>query len=110
MSQQSRPLMWVGAVIMIIAALVGFKPSLVSLMLLFVTTLLGGAYIKNQYPELYDGFVRLFGYGVIVINLVFVAMVMFTPLDYIDKASSAFLNLMVVMVIATLLKLKRKQT
>ena len=64
--------------------------------------------IKKHAPESYDGFLTMFGVGVIVFNVIAVGLIMMTPLDYIDKSSAAFLNLMVIFIILTLLKLKNK--
>ena len=65
--------------------------------------------IKKHAPESYDGFVKTFGHAVIAFNLVFIGMVMMTPLDPIDKFSAAFLNLMVVIVMVTFLTIKKKE-
>ena len=90
------------------AVFVGFVPTLPSILLLFTTTLLGGHLIKKQDPESYEGFIKLFGLGVVVFNLIAVGLIMAaTELDYVDRASAAFLNLMVVVVILTLLKIKK---
>lgn len=104
-----RPVSWAGFAIMAMAVLVGFVPTIWSILLLFVTTLFGGHMIKKHAPESYKGFLNLFGWGVACFNIVAVGMIMMTPLDYIDKASAAFLNLMVVFVIITLLGIKKKQ-
>ena len=93
---------------MIAAVVVGFVPSIWSILLLFVVTLFGGHQIKKLAPESYDGFVKAFGHMVIIFNIVFVGMVMFTPLDPIDKFSSAFLNMMVIIVMITFLRLNEK--
>ncbi len=98
-----RPLALVGFAIMIMAVFAGFVPSFWSILMVFATTLLGGHYIKKTAPEDYKNFLRMFGGMVTVFNIVAVGMIMMTPLDYIDKASAAFLNLMVIMVIVTLL-------
>ena len=94
---------------MLCAILVGFVPTIWSILLLFVTTLFGGHMIKKHAPESYDGFIKMFGVGVIVFNLIAVGLIMASPLNYIDKSSAAFLNLMVVFIIITLLKLNNKQ-
>ena len=101
--------MHVGFIIMLCAILVGFVPTIWSILLLFVTTLFGGHMIKKHAPESYDGFIKMFGVGVIIFNLIAVGLIMMTPLNYIDKASAAFLNLMVVFIILTLLKLNNKK-
>ena len=100
--------MHVGFIIMLCAVLVGFVPTIWSILLLFATTLFGGHMIKKHAPESYDGFIKMFGIGVIVFNLIAVALIMMTPLNYVDKSSAAFLNLMVVFIILTLLKLNNK--
>ena len=101
--------MHVGFIIMLCAVLVGFVPTIWSILLLFATTLFGGHMIKKHAPESYDGFIKMFGIGVIVFNLIAVALIMMTPLNYVDKSSAAFLNLMVVFIIITLLKLNNKK-
>ena len=101
--------MHVGFVIMLFAILVGFVPTIWSILLLFAVTLLGGHMIKRHAPESYDGFIKMFGVFVIVFNLIAVGLIMMSPLNYIDKSSAAFLNLMVVFIIITLLKLNNKQ-
>ena len=101
--------MHAGFVIMLFAILVGFVPTIWSILLLFAVTLLGGHMIKRHAPESYDGFIKMFGVFVIVFNLIAVGLIMMSPLDYIDKSSAAFLNLMVVFIILTLLKLNNKQ-
>ena len=98
-----RPVSAVGLLIMIACVVVGFQPTLPSLLLLFATTLFGGYMIKKHAPESYDGFVRFFGYCVAGANFVAAGMMMLTPLDYIDKASGAFLSMMIGMVILTLI-------
>ena len=105
----NRPVMHVGFIIMLFAILVGFVPTIWSILLLFAVTLLGGHMIKRHAPESYDGFIKMFGVFVIVFNLIAVGLIMMSPLDYIDKSSAAFLNLMVVFIILTLLKLNNKQ-
>ena len=102
--------MHVGFIIMLCAILVGFVPTIWSILLLFVTTLFGGHMIKKHAPESYDGFIKMFGVGVIVFNLIAVGLIMASPLNYIDKSSAAFLNLMVVFIILTLLKLNKNKT
>ena len=94
---------------MLFAILVGFVPTIWSILLLFAVTLLGGHMIKRHAPESYDGFIKMFGVFVIVFNLIAVGLIMMSPLDYIDKSSAAFLNLMVVFIIITLLKLNNKK-
>ena len=101
--------MHVGFIIMLFAILVGFVPTIWSILLLFAVTLLGGHMIKRHAPESYDGFIKMFGVFVIVFNLIAVGLIMMSPLNYIDKSSAAFLNLMVVFIILTLLKLNNKQ-
>ena len=103
----NRPVSWVGLAIMVFAVFAGFVPTLPSILMLFATTLLGGHYIKKHHEEDYDSFLTLFGYGVVGFNMIAIAMIMMTPLDYIDKASASFLNLMVVFIIITLLKIKK---
>ena len=103
----NRPVSWVGFAIMVFAVVVGFVPTLPSILMLFATTLLGGYYIKKNHEEDYDNFLTLFGYGVVGANAIAVGMIMLTPLDYIDKASASFLNLMVIFIIITLLKIKK---
>ena len=81
--------------------------------MLFATTLFGGYQIKKHAPESYDGFIRKFGHAVVIFNIVFVGMVMLIPsesMDYIDKASAAFLNIMVIVVMITFLSLHKKHT
>ena len=101
--------MHVGFIIMLFAIFVGFVPTIWSILLLFAVTLLGGHMIKRHAPESYDGFIKMFGVFVIVFNLVAVGLIMMSPLNYIDKSSAAFLNLMVVFIILTLLKLNNKK-
>ena len=101
--------MHVGFIIMLFAILVGFVPTIWSILLLFAVTLLGGHMIKRHAPESYDGFIKMFGVFVTVFNLIAVGLIMMSPLDYVDKSSAAFLNLMVVFIIITLLKLNNKQ-
>ena len=105
----NQPVMHAGFVIMLFAILVGFVPTIWSILLLFAVTLLGGHMIKRHAPESYDGFIKMFGVFVVVFNLIAVGLIMASPLDYIDKSSAAFLNLMVVFIILTLLKLNNKQ-
>ena len=91
------------------AVVVGFIPNIFSILLLFATTIFGGYQIKKLTDQkTYDFFVRRFAHVVIIFNLVFVGMVMFTPLDPIDKFSAAFLNMLVVIVMITFLKLNDK--
>ena len=92
------------------AVVVGFIPSIWSILLLFATTIFGGYQIKKLTDQkTYDFFVRRFAHVVIIFNLVFVGMVMFTPLDPVDKFSAAFLNMLVVIVMMTFLKLNDKK-
>ncbi len=99
-----RPVSAVGLLIMIACVVVGFTPTLPSLLLLFATTLLGGYYIKKNAEESYDGFVKLFGLFVAGVNFIVAGMLLLTPLPYIDKVSHAMLPLMVSMIIITLIK------
>ena len=104
-----RPIAWLGLLIMLAAVVIGFVPNIFGILLLFVTTLFGGYQIKKQTDqETYDYFIRKFAHVVIVFNLVFVGMVMLTPLEPVDKISAAFLNMMVVFVMMTFLKLHDK--
>ena len=105
----NRPVSAAGLLIMIACVVVGFVPTIWSILLLFAVTLLGGHQIKKHAPESYDGFVKTFGHAVIAFNLVFIGMVMWTPLDPIDKFSAAFLNMMVVIVMVTFLTIKKKK-
>lgn len=102
-----RPVSAAGLLIMIAAVVVGFIPTLPSILLLFVTTLFGGYQIKKHAPESYDGFIKAFGLLTIIFNMVAVGMIMLTPLEYVDKVSAAFLNMMVVFIIITLFKNNR---
>ncbi len=104
-----RPISLVGMAIMVMAVFVGFVPTLWSIIALFATTLLGGHYIKKHAPEDYKNFLRMFGGMVALLNLIAVGMIMMTPLDYIDKASAAFLNFLVLMIIVTLLHNTRNE-
>lgn len=105
-----RPLSIAGLAIMIMAAIAGFNPSLPSILMLFATTLFGGWYIrKNESKKTYDGFVLLFGYVAAGVNFIAAGMIMLTSLNYIDKASSAFLSMMVGFVIITLIRLNGKK-
>ena len=99
-----------GLLIMIVAVIVGFNPSIWSILMLFATTLFGGYMIKKNYPESYEHFLRMFSHAVIIFNMVFVGMVMLIDhpgMSYVDKASAAFLNILVILVMITLLKLKK---
>ena len=98
------PVSSVGLLIMIAAVVVGFQPTLPSMLLLFVTTLFGGHMIKKYAPESYKGFTIIFGYMAAVFNFVAAGMIMLTPLDYVDKASGAFLSMLVGFVIITLIR------
>ena len=100
----NRPVSAVGLLVMIACVVVGFKPTLPSLLLLFATTIFGGHMIKKHAPESYDGFVRLFGYFCAGLNFLAAGMIMLTELDYVDKASAAFLSMLVGMVIITLIR------
>ena len=99
-----RPVSAVGLLIMIMAVVVGFIPTLPSLLMLFATTIFGGHMIKKHAPESYHGFVKLFGYLAAGFNFLAAGMIMLTPLDYVDKASGAFLSMLVGVVIITLIR------
>ena len=98
------PISSVGLLIMIAAVVVGFQPTLPSMLLLFVTTLFGGHMIRKHAPDSYKGFVIIFGYMAAIFNFVAAGMIMLTPLEYIDKASGAFLSMLVGLVIITLIR------
>ena len=103
-----RPVSAVGLLIMIACVVVGFQPTLPSLLLLFATTIFGGYQIKKHAgKEVYDKFVVLFGYFCAGLNFLAAGMIMLTPLDYVDKASGAFLSMLVGMVIITLINNKK---
>ncbi len=104
-----RPVMWAGFAIMLMCVVVGFTPTLPSILLLFVTTLLGGRLIKKHAPESYDNFVILFGYFCAGFNFIAAGMIMLTPLDYVDKASGAFLSMLVGLVIITLIRVNNER-
>ena len=104
-----RPVSAVGMLIMIACVVVGFQPTLPSILLLFATTLFGGHMIKKHAgKDTYDKFVIVFGYLAACINFAAAGMIMLTPLDYIDKASGAFLSMLVGMVIITLIMNNKK--
>ena len=103
------PVSSAGLLIMIAAVVIGFKPTLPSLLLLFATTLLGGHLIKKHSPDSYDYFVKMFGYFCAGLNFLAAGMIMLTPLEYADKASGAFLSMLVGMVIITLIRNNSKQ-
>lgn len=105
-----RPVAWVGLAIMIMAVFAGFQPTLPSILMLFATTLFGGYYIrKNESKEVYDGFVIIFGYMAAIANFVAAGMMMLSPLNYVDKASGAFLSMIVGLVIITLIRANEKK-
>ena len=98
------PISSAGLLIMITAVVVGFVPSIWSILFLFATTIFGGFMIKKHAgKEAYDQFVKYFGWAVAGANFVAAGMMMMTPLNYIDKASGAFLSMMIGMVILTLI-------
>ena len=99
----NRPVSAVGLLIMVAAVVVGFVPTIWSILALFATTIFGGHLLKKHAKESYKGFIKFFGLFVAAGNLLAAGMIMLTPLDYIDKASSAFLNMIVAVVIITLL-------
>ena len=102
-----RPVSMVGLAIMSAAVVVGFVPTIWSILLLFVTTLLGGHFIKKHAEESYDGFITMFGLMCAGANFLAAGMMMFaTELEYVDRISGAFLSMMVGIVISTLLKIK----
>ncbi len=105
-----RPISWAGFAIMAMAVVVGFVPTIWSILALFATTLLGGHMIKKHAEESYKGFLRMFGYMVAILNIIAAGLIMMTPLDYIDKASAAFLNILVAIIALTLLLNERKST
>lgn len=104
-----RPVSAAGLAIMIMAVVVGFIPTLPSILMLFATTLLGGHYIKKHAAESYDGFVIIFGYFCAGFNILAAGMIMLTDMPYVDKASGAFLNMIVAMVIITLILNNKKK-
>ena len=105
-----RPVSWGGLAIMSAAVVVGFKPTIWSLMLLFITTLLAGHLIKKHAEESYDGFLTMFGLFCAGANFLAGGMIMFAlQLPYIDRISGAFLSFIVGIVIITLLKIKNKK-
>ena len=65
--------------------------------------------IKKHAEESYDGFVKLFGYFCAGLNFIAAGMIMLTKLDYIDKASGAFLSMLVGIVIITLIRNNSKE-
>ena len=104
-----RPVSIAGLAIMSMAVLVGFVPTLWSILLLFVTTLFAGHMIKKHAEESYKGFLIMFGLFVAAFNFIAGGMIMFAfDLPYVDRLSGAFLNLMVGIVIITLIKLNEK--
>ena len=103
-----RPVSWVGIAIMSMAVLVGFVPTIWSILLLFATTLLGGHMIKKHAEESYEGFLMLFGLFVAAFNFIAGGMIMMAfQLPYVDRLSGAFLSFMIGIVILTLLKIKK---
>lgn len=104
-----RPVSAVGLLIMIACVVVGFKPTMISMLLLFVVTLFGGHMIKKHAPESYDGFVVVFGYMASIFCFVAAGMLWFAfELPYIDRVSHAFLPFMAGVVMITLIKNNRK--
>ena len=87
------------------AVVVGFVPTLPSLLMLFATTLFAGHQIKKHAEESYDGFVKLFGLFCAGANFLAGAMIMLaTKLPLVDRMSGAFLSFMIGLVIITLIK------
>ena len=82
--------------------------ALTGMLLMFVITLAIGHWIKKTRPEAHKGFVISFGRGVIVLNAIAVGMILLINhpnFEYIDKISAVFLNLMVIFIMITLIKL-----
>lgn len=81
-------------------------------LLFFVVTLAIGHWIrKNQKKEVYDYFVKMFGYGVAALNLGSAAMIMqASELALSDRISAAFLSSVVGLVILTLIKINSKKS
>ena len=101
----NRPVSIAGMAIMIMAVVVGFVPTLPSLLMLFATTLFAGHQIKKHAEESYDGFVKLFGLFCAGANFLAGGMIMFaTQLPLVDRTSGAFLSFMIGLVIITLIK------
>ncbi len=79
---------------------------LTGMLLFFVVTLAIGHWVrKTQKKEVYDYFVKMFGYGVAALNITAAALIMTaTELEYVDRISAAFLSGLVGIVIMTLIK------
>ena len=68
----------------------------------------GGHLIKKHEPEAYDYFLKFFGYAVAIFNIIAVGLIMTAfKVPYVDRLSAAFLNIMVIIVIITLLNIKK---
>ena len=95
---------------MVAAAVVGFQPTLWSMLLFMATTIFGGHLIKKiEGQKVYDGFVILFGYLAATFCFIAAGMLWFAfELPYIDRVSHSFLPMVVGAVIITLIKNQRK--
>ena len=95
---------------MIAAAVVGFKPTLPSMLLFMVTTIFGGHLIKKiEGQKVYDGFVIIFGYMAAGFCYLAAGLLWFAhALPYIDRVSHSFLPFVAGTVIITLIKRNRE--
>ncbi len=83
---------------------------LTGMLALFVATLAIGHWIKKNKPEAHKGFIIGFGKGVIILNMIAVGMIMMIQhpnFTYVDKMSSVMLNLIVIAVMMTLIRLNK---
>ncbi len=105
-----RPVSWGGFAIMAAAVVVGFVPTIWSILMLFATTIFAGHMIKKHAEESHDGFVMLFGLFVAGANLLAGGMIMLAnELPLGDRISGAFLNTVIALVIITLVKIKSEK-
>ena len=107
----NRPVSAVGLLIMVAAAVVGFKPTLWSMLLFMATTIFGGHLIKKlEGKKVYDGFVILFGYMASGFCFIAGGMLWFAfELPWIDRISHSFLPIVAGTVIITLIKNQRNE-
>ena len=88
------------------------QPMFVGMLIIFIATLALGKWVRdNKEKETYDGFVKTFGLAAAGLNFIAAPLIMILNkgIPYVDRVSTAFLSMLVGIVIVTMIKLNSRK-